>query len=236
MVEKVEKVEKKLEDCMFMMIARVNSTRCPNKMIRPFAGTTLFDIALKQVTNSKILKKEQIWTSLYDQELIDIAEKYGVNIFKRSYESAYAEKSLQVLYDWWDKLPYKYVVFLNPCHPLLKTETLDNFIEKYLESSYDGMFGVIKKKNYFWNKDHELITPWPEGYDLMNTKAVEETYEAGHTLYAGRMDLIGENVWMGSMQKKNDPLLFEMDELECFDVDYEWQFKAAEVLYKQLID
>lgn len=225
---------KKLEECMFMMIARVNSTRCPNKMIRPFAGTTLFEIAIKQIQASKLLTPDQVYVSLYDPELIEIAEKCNIRIFKRSYESAYAEKSLQVLYDWWDKLPYKYVVFLNPCHPLLKTETIDNFIQEYINSPYDGMFGVIKKKNYFWNKNHELITPWPEGYELMNTKAVEETYEAAHTLYAGRTDLIGENIWMGSMRKRCDPVLFEMDELECFDVDHEWQFQAAEVLYAKM--
>jgi CMP-N-acetylneuraminic acid synthetase len=26
-----------------------------------------------------------------------------------------------------------------------------------------------------------------------------------------------------------------MDELETFDIDYEWQFKIGEILYKELI-
>ena len=223
---------KNLDEVLFIITARVNSTRVPRKMVRPFADTTLFELAIQKVLASTIIQKEQFYLSLYDQELIDIAKKYGCNIYHRSYESAYAEKSLQVCFEWWDKLPFKYVIFLNACHPLLKTETIDDFIRAYLASDYDGLFGVIKKKNYFWNKNHELITNWPKGYKIMNTKAVEETYEAAHTLYAGRMDLIGQNIWMGSCTKKNDPVLFEMPELECFDVDYPWQFEAAELLYK----
>ena len=224
---------KDLSNCLFIITARVNSTRVPMKMVRPFSNSTLFEIAIKKVLASEIIKKDQFYVSLYDQELIDIAKKYDVNVFHRSYESAYAEKSLQVCFEWWNKLPFKYVIFFNACHPLLKTETIDDFVRAYLESEHDGMFGVIKKKNYFWNKEHELVTPWPKDYKIMNTKAVEESYEAAHTLYAGRMDLIGEDTFMGTFKKKNDPVLFELDELECFDVDYPWQFEVAELLYEK---
>ena len=31
----------------------------------------------------------------------------------------------------------------------------------------------------------------------MNTKLVEKTYEAAHVLYAGKMDTIGNDIWMG---------------------------------------
>jgi CMP-N-acetylneuraminic acid synthetase len=37
---------------------------------------------------------------------------------------------------------------------------------------------------------------------------------------------------MGSLRKKNDPELFVMEEEEMFDIDYEWQFQAAEKLYE----
>ena len=31
--------------------------------------------------------------------------------------------------------------------------------------------------------------------------------------------------------KKNDPYLFEVNPLEAFDIDYQWQFELAEALY-----
>ena len=66
----------------------------------------------------------------------------------------------------------------------------------------------------------------------MNTKYVEPVYEAAHVLYASRMDTIKNNIWMGDFQKEGDIKLHVMDELECFDIDYEWQFKLGEQLYK----
>ena len=98
------------------------------------------------------------------------------------------------------------------------------------------MFAVFEKKNYFWNEEKDMITSWPEGADALNTKLVEKTYEAAHCLYAGRMDTIKDGVWMSKPPfTKNSPELFIVPELEVFDIDYPWQFKVAETLYKDLI-
>ena len=79
-----------------------------------------------------------------------------------------------------------------------------------------------------------MITPWPEGQTLMNTKAVEPTYEAAHVLYATPRELIKEGRYMGDFEKPGGIKLFPMDELETFDIDYEWQFNVAELLYKNV--
>ena len=67
----------------------------------------------------------------------------------------------------------------------------------------------------------------------MNTKVVEETYEAAHCLYAGRMELIGQGIWMGKFEIPGDIDLFPMKEVECFDIDYPWQFDFCEKIYKK---
>ena len=66
----------------------------------------------------------------------------------------------------------------------------------------------------------------------MNTKFVEPVYEAAHCLYASRMDIIGDGHWMDT-KSPPEPELFEMEELEAFDIDYEWQFKIGEKLYSE---
>ena len=76
-----------------------------------------------------------------------------------------------------------------------------------------------------------MVTPWPEGQTLLNTKAVEPTYEAAHVLYASPMDLIKDYKYMGDFTEPGGIKLFPMAELEAFDIDYEWQFKVAETLY-----
>ena len=67
----------------------------------------------------------------------------------------------------------------------------------------------------------------------MNTKYVDPIYEAAHCLYASRLDIIKNGYWMDD-KLPPAPELFVMDELETFDIDYEWQFKVGEQLYENL--
>ncbi len=225
---------KSISDIVFIIQARLNSERVPQKMIRPFGDSNLFDIAIKKLLKSKILPKENIYVSVYEDTLKDIAKDHGVNIYERSEESANNDNSLQKIYEWHDKLPFKYVVKLNACSPLLKTETIDKFLKTFLNQEEENLFGVIEQKDYFWDSKGKLITPWPSDQTLMNTKAVEPTYKGAHVLYASRMDLISQNKFMGDFQKEGGIKLFPMNELECFDIDYEWQFKVGQLLYDNI--
>jgi CMP-N-acetylneuraminic acid synthetase len=222
---------KNISDILFVIQARLNSQRVPQKMIKDFNGTNLFSIAIDKVLDSEVIPKDNFYVSICEDELIDIANDKGVNIYERSYESANNDNSLQKIYEWHDKLPFKYVVKINGCSPLLKTETIDGFVKQFVEQEEENLFGVIETKDYYWNRDGKLVTPWPENQTIMNTKAVEVTYKAAHTLYASRMDLIKDNMFMGNFQKEGGIKLYPMDELETFDIDYEWQFKLGEILY-----
>jgi len=119
---------------------------------------------------------------------------------------------------------------INACVPFLKPETIDSFVEAYMSCENDGMFAVMHKKNYFWDDRGELLTPLTE--DVMNTKTVQVTYEGAHCLYAGRMDKIGEGVWMGDFNKPGDIKLFAVAEKEVLDIDYPWQFELCEKLWE----
>lgn len=224
---------KRLDDVAFIVQARLNSQRVPQKMIRPFAGTSLFDLVLSKLTSSKIIPIENIYASVYEEELVSIANKRNVNVFTRSYESANNDNSLQKIYEWHDKLPHKYVILISGCNPLLKVETIDAFVEQFVNQEEENLFAVMEKKQYYWNKEGALVTPWPEDQTIMNTKAVEATYEAAHVLYASKMEIISQDRFMGDFQVENGIKLFPMAELEAFDIDYEWQFKVGEVLYNE---
>jgi len=224
---------KSIDDIAVVIQARLGSQRVPRKMIRPIAGTTLTDIALKTIKGCKSFPQENFYLSVHEPELLDIGEKHDVNIFHRSEQSAKSEGTpMTDMYEWWDKLPHKYCVLVNACAPFLTSETIDSFVRAYSYATSDGMFGVIKKKNYFWNFNKNLITPLTEA--VMNTKTVAPVYEAAHCLYAGRLDKIGDGVWMGDFNTPESIKLFQMEEEEVFDIDYEWQFKLAEKLLEEL--
>tara|TARA_R110000744_G_scaffold304739_1_gene413199 strand:- start:610 stop:1281 length:672 start_codon:yes stop_codon:yes gene_type:complete len=221
---------KNLKDIAVIVQARTNSQRIPNKMLRPFANTNLFELTLSKLLKSKIIPQQNIIASVYEDKLKQIANDLNVNIYNRSYESANNDNSLQKIYEWHDKLPFKYVIKVNGCSPLLTIETIDKFIKQFIEQEEENLFGVIETKDYYWDKEGKLTTPWPKDQTIMNTKAVEITYKAAHVLYASRMDLIKKDMFMGDFQKEGGIKLYPMDELECFDIDYEWQFKVGEKL------
>jgi len=225
---------KSISDIAFVVQARMNSQRVSQKMIRPFCDTTLLNIILGKLRDSEIIPSSNVFVSVYEEELKNIAKEYNFNIFNRSEESANNDNSLQKIYEWHDRLPYKYVIKINACSPLLSVKTIDNFTKSFMDQPEESLFGVVELKDYFWSKDGALVTPWPDGQTIMNTKAVEVTYKAAHVLYASRLDLISKNMFMGDFQQEGSIKLYPLNELECFDIDYEWQFKVGELLYKNV--
>jgi len=218
-------MSKKLEDILFVIQARVNSERVPNKMLRPFSGTNLFEIALEKIKKTQI-PTENFIASVYEQSLIDVANRHGFKEYRRTLESNMEERDIRIMYEWYNKFPkYKYAIKINACNLFLKAETIDAFINHYLESDNDGLFAVTSKQQYYWASDGELTTEWPEGYNIMNTKRVGKTFEAAHCLYAGSLELIDQGKWMGEPPyTKNNPELFEVEDFEALDIDHEWEF------------
>ena len=126
---------KKIEDVCILVQARLGSQRVPNKMLRPFAGTTLTDILFKKLKSSKVIPKNNIYFSAWEQELKDVAKKHDINVYHRSEQSANEDNSLQLIYEWHDKLPFKYVILVSACNPLLKIETIDLFVESFVNET-----------------------------------------------------------------------------------------------------
>ena len=225
---------KNIQDTVFIIQARTQSTRVPNKMLKPFAHSSLFEIAVEKVLQSSIIPKDNFYLSVMDDELIDIAKKHNVNYFIRSEESTQEPVTLQKALEWYNKLPFKYFVIINACNPLLKVETIDNFVKRFLEVDSNGLFGVFEKKTFLFDSEGKMLNRF-FGEDkylaTLETKFVETCYEAAHSLYAGSTEDIANGIYMGTFKNPGNPNFFVMDEIECFDIDWPWQFEVAEKLY-----
>ena len=228
---------KNIKDILFVIQARTQSTRVPNKMLKPFGGSNLFEIAIQKILNSKIIPKDNFYLSVMDDELIEIAKKYKVNYFIRSEESTQEPVTLPKVLEWHNKLPFKYYVNINACNPILKIETIDNFVQQFINNNCRGQFGVFEKKTFLFNNEGKMINRFfgdDKYLATLETKFVETCYEAAHSLYAGTMEDISKEIYMGSFKDQGDPSFFIMDEIECFDIDWPWQFTIAEKLYDEI--
>lgn len=224
---------KDINEICILIQARLSSERVPGKMLKPFAGTTLMDILFEKLNKSKIINKKNIYLSVHEDALKNLGKKYNINIFHRSKKSSLSEgEPLSEMFEWYNKLPYKYVIKLNACNPFLKISTIDNFVNDFVKSKKEGSFAVVKKKNYFWDQNFKPITDW-KNLKIMNTKLINFTYEAAHCLDASRLDIIEDGYWI-DRKISVYPNFFVIDEFEAYDIDYAWQFEFYEKIYKVL--
>ena len=75
----------KIDDIAFIVQARLNSQRVPQKMIKPFSDTNLFGLILDKLLSSEVIPSENIIASVHEDELFEEANtKRNIRTFKRS--------------------------------------------------------------------------------------------------------------------------------------------------------
>lgn len=223
-----------MTDFFIFTQARLASQRLPNKMVRDFSGRSLWDIACEKLHNLPY-PKEMKWVSIYDQELKDIAARYDISIYERSYESANNDKDVSVIWEICGQLKFDRYVMFNPCLPLLSEETIIEFIEKF-KNCDNSLFGVKVLKDYLWNKGGTLIHPY--GTKMFNSKEFDEfpsrqLYMAAHCLYAGKCSDIMNGIQLGDFSINNPELYPINNKIELFDVDDIEDFEIAEAVYEK---
>jgi len=226
---------KDLNDILFIVQARLNSSRLPGKMLKPFAGTTLFDITLDKV-NRSIVPSSSFYVSVNQDELIETANRHGVNVYLRSDNSIRNDDvdpfSVKELFEW-RELPFKYFIIMNACNPLVKVETINSFVKKFQEVE-GGLLSVKEHKHWFYTPDGEFVqknTGNEQARMTFNSKYVQTLYSNG-PIKGGLMSDLEDNIYCWDQKSKPDVFIYPDEEFT--DIDYEHEFKIAEALYENL--
>ena len=208
--------------------ARKDSTRCPNKHLRPLGDTTLIDIALDKLSKLELNEK---YLAVYDQELKDKVID-GVKILHREYESvAPGNAPHNVMYKHLENVESDYIVNLNPCQPFLKVEELQHVITLFKYSKFESMITVNEERNFFWDKDRNPINFKPN--DRLSTTAGPWVYSATHSLVFYKKQYMLDNWELFPNEKGNPkPFIVDWSEKELLDVDTETDFKIVEEFLK----
>ena len=217
-----------------MVNARIASERVPRKMLAPFAGSSLLEIALEKLKSSSFLDSNQIFLGAYDQEIKEVGEKLGFQIYNRSYESTLEPVTMEVIYQWLWELNPEYLLEINPCNPLLEVESLDRAIDIFFKEKYESLFSVVTRQNFYFRKNGSMLNDFlgdKKYLPTLETKLVEPVYEAAHCIYLWKSDRVKTEGIRWSLAP-NDPFLFEIPPEEAFDIDWPWQFELAEAIYK----
>jgi len=131
--------------------AREGSKRVPQKNFRPFAGTTLTDLAIQQALGSKLLT--HIALSSDAEQVLKIGQKYAqISCLHRPTEISgddapaieYVRHALAAL-ELKHGLRFEIVVILQPSSPLRNAEDIDATIQLLLDNlNADSAVSVVK--------------------------------------------------------------------------------------------
>jgi CMP-N-acetylneuraminic acid synthetase len=111
-------------------------------------------------------------------------------------------------------------------NPLLRSETISKAIDLFLNSpDYDSLFTVTRLQTRLYDANKKPMNHDPN--ILLRTQDLPPVFEENSNLYIFTEEIL--------KTKKNrigyNPLLFEIDREEAWDIDEEIDFRVAEFLY-----
>lgn len=221
----------------FFLPTRKGSLRVKDKNTRIFAGIEggLLENKIRQLLKTSNI--DEIILSTNDEECIRIAEPYASNdsrvkIVLRPEDLCLDTTNLQDLISYVPSITQAtHIVWGHVTTPIANGDDYDVGIATYLEGlqkGFDSLVSVSEFKNFLLSRDGKLINnttdiPWPRTQDL------ETLFEINHVMFITNRDIyVREGNRIGSK-----PLLHIMDKIKSVDVDWEEDFKIAEIIYEK---
>ena len=206
---------------------RHHSVRVPEKNYRSLAGKPLYVYILE--TLSQI---EQLDRIVVDTDSPLIREGVGkafphVQLIPRPEHLLGEDVPMNeiLLYDV-TVVEADHYLQTHSTNPLLREETLAAAIEIFMANldQNDALFGVTRKQVRIWDVQGQPINHDPSR--LEKTQDLPPYFEENSCVYMFKRDAL--------LKTKNrlgqNPRMFEIPELEAFDIDTEWDFNLVETL------
>ena len=225
----------------FFLPTRKGSERVKSKNTRTFAGVKggILRVKLQQLVN--VERIESIVVSTNDEETIKVAESIHsdkISVIIRPEELCL---SSTVIEDFINYIPTvvnsEHIFWVHATAPMVDETILNDAIDVYEkkvvnEKQFDSLLSVNKIQQFLWSEkegkciNHDRsVVKWPRTQDL------EPLYEINHAFYINSRD----NYLKFHDRIGEKPFLYELDKLHAFDIDWEDDFKIAEIIYNTVI-
>lgn len=212
---------------------RVGSTRVHFKNFRLLDGKPLYEHITDEMLKSK--KINSLYINTDSKHAISIAKKkYGkkLNYFLRKKNLGNSSTTLdQYAYDFMKKIPSDITVFLNPCCLFLKSKTIDDAIDSFINNNLNSCVASATRQTHCFYKNKPINFSFnelqPRTQDLKSVHAAtcaffiwksssfKKKYEkSGHANFHGKFASYG------------------LDYEEAIDIDQEGDFVFAESFKK----
>lgn len=216
-----------------------NSERVPGKNYRDFNGKPLFYWIINTLLNSTYVDKIIIDTDsptikeLVPKHFSDTMERIIIYDRPEHLHGGHVATNdlfVNVIEDL--NLDADYYFQTHTTNPLLKTSSVNNAIETFLNKIKDGyetLFSVKTHHTRFYNSKGEDMNH--NRFHLIPTQDLDPIYEENSCMY-----LFSKNTLMKYKARiGNNAYLYKMNDIESTDIDWPEDFKIAELLHKNFI-
>ena len=220
-----------------IITARGGSKRIPRKNIRNFLGKPIIAYSIESAIKSGVF--DEIMVSTDDNEIAEIAEKFGAKVpFKRSEATSNdtattTDVIIEVLNEYKKcGSNFDYACCIYPTAPFITPETIKTGFDKMLETETEVAFPVVKysypvQRALGIDKDGKLSMLYPEHSRSRSQDLTPRYHDAGQ-FYWFKTSAITPN--MELLKMKASPII--IPETQVQDIDTEEDWLIAEMKYK----
>jgi CMP-N-acetylneuraminic acid synthetase len=204
-----------------------NSQRLPRKNFRDFNGRPLYHWILD--TLESVPEIDRIVVNTDAEGVIETApELFDVEISERPEWLQELNTTRKIIEYEVRRLDADVFLHTYCTNPLLTAETISEAIQEFIASDeHDSLLPVTAHYKWFYDSEFEPINHDP--HELDRTQDLTPLYEDNSALYMYTEKTIEKT---GHRIGEN-PLAFEVDEIEATDIDVRSDFELAECLHKQ---
>ena len=217
--------------------ARGGSKGVPRKNIRISAGKPLIAWTIEEAKKSKYI--ERIILSSEDDEIIEVAKKYGCEVpFKRPIEFAQDDTPGidPVLHAIEQCSGYDYIILLQPTSPLRTVEDIDRSIEKVLKENLAFCVSVTEQEKHpnwmYTLSQNKLIPVLSNGEEISSRRQdLPKVYGLNGAIYIAKIEKL--------LEKKSflndDTGYYIMEKKNSLDIDSEEDLLYFEFLIGNVV-
>lgn len=208
--------------------ARTTSSRLPRKLVLPFANTTLIDIALEKLDRMDFFAHR--YFAVAEAELREKAVGYrNVEILDRNPDAVRpGYNDHRKVFAHYECVESDYILWLNPCHPLLSLDTLRKAVAQVLATHHNSYTSVIPTTDWIFDETGAPVTNTQAS--MLSTAHSRRFFKVAHAFH-----VINKAFFLTDYQywtlTKNDPALIEIPVEENYDVNSAMEFEIAEAAY-----
>ena len=208
---------------------RAGSKRVPNKNIRPFAGTTLLEIKIRQL--QYVMSAKNIYVSTDCGFCANTSAALGVNVHWRPTEYASDTVSMSDVYKHLaESVTHEHVLFTHVTNPLCTEVEFRDAITAYnnlADAEHDSLTTTTPVKDFMY---------WPDGrplnFDPLNKPRSQDLpaiFKLNHAI-----SILPRNLMI---EQKNivgkNPFWLQISNAAATDIDTFLDFEIAQFLYQQ---